>query len=78
MVLFMIPIICGIERVGNQPLEHNMTITEFYIERRLEMAIRHLEEDMIKGIITQKAYNDALDRLDYWASQQYQHLGEQA
>ena len=55
-----------------------MEITEFYIERRLEMAIRYLEADMIKGIITQKAYNDALDKLDYWASQQYQRIGEEA
>lgn len=55
-----------------------MTITEFYIERRVEMAMDRLDGQLIKGIITQEAYNAQVENLDYWASQQYQHLGEEA
>jgi hypothetical protein len=55
-----------------------MTITEFYIERRVEMAMDRLDAQLIKGILTQEAYNAQVENLDYWASQQYQHLGEQA
>jgi hypothetical protein len=74
----MTHIICGIKKVGHQPLEHNMTITEFYIERRVEMAMDRLDSQLIKGIITQEAYNTQVENLDYWASQQYKRIGEEA
>ena len=55
-----------------------MKITEFYIERRVEMAMDRLDSQLIKGIITQEAYDAQVENLDNWASQQYQHLGEEA
>ena len=43
-----------------------MKLTEFYIERRVEMARDRLDAQLIKGILTQEAYAQLVENLDYW------------